>query len=150
MDNIYIAHLFYLFIFWFPLSNIDKDNLKTRIIQDILTSMLRTDRNNDLSIDSNELRRLMVRLTLMPGFDFYQDRFLYVLGGGQAITTTMTMSRNTSSKTNTSTPTISTSYSIGDMMKIFRNLLEDDDTFSDNKEERVFVLKPKQLLLNKK
>ncbi len=98
--------------------------------------MLRTDRNNDLHIDSNELHRLMVRLTMMPGFDFNPDRFLQVLEQGR-----------TSKTTNTSTMNNNTSYSIGDMMKIFRNLL--DDTIPD-KEEHVFVLKPKQLLLNKR
>lgn len=103
-----------------------KENINTRIIQDILSSMLRSDRNNDLLIDNDELKRLMLRLTMLPGFDFHQDRFLKVLG------------RMNTKNTNGV-------YSIGDMMHVFRNLLDDSLPESEN----VFVLKPKQLLLQK-
>jgi hypothetical protein len=96
-----------------------KENISARIIQDILTTVLRTDRNNDLSLDERELNRLMVRLTVMPGFDFHEDRFLKVLGGGNKGV-----------------------FGIGEMMQVFRNLL--DDTVPD--QENVFVLQPKQLL----
>jgi hypothetical protein len=97
-------------------------------MQDILTSILRTDRNNDLVIDDTELNRLMLRLTMMPGFDFHQDRFLTVLRGRTKISNTTTKG--------------DVSYSIGEMMQVFRNLL--DNSIPDH--ENVFVLKPKQLL----
>lgn len=82
-----------------------------------------------------ELNRLMLRLTMMPGFDFHQDRFLQILGAN-----------GTSNSTINSPMPTTKSYSIGEIMKIFRNLL--DDTIPD--QENVFVLKPKQLLIKKR
>jgi hypothetical protein len=64
---------------------------------------------------------------MMPGFDFHQDRFLTVLRGRTKISNTITKG---------------VSYSIGEMMQVFRNLL--DNSIPDH--ENVFVLNPKQLL----
>lgn len=89
-----------------------KENIKAKVVQDILSSVLRTDRNADLSIgNAGELKQLMTRLKNMPGFQFHEDRFLQILGAP------------------TEKP-----IRIGKIMELIRNLLDDP-----NSQENVFV-----------
>jgi len=89
-----------------------KENIKAKVVQDILSSVLRTDRNADLSIgNAGELKQLMTRLKNMPGFQFHEDRFLQILG----------------------VPT-EKPIRIGKIMELIRNLLDDP-----NSQENVFV-----------
>ena len=92
---------------------------KSSIVQQIITTVIRTDRDLDLKIGPIELKRLMSRLNASPGFDFHEDRFLKTLG-----------------------ETNDEPVSIVRIMKVIRNLKDD----SIPEDENIFVLKPEQLL----
>eukprot|EP00559_Dactyliosolen_fragilissimus_P006565 CAMPEP_0184863658 /NCGR_PEP_ID=MMETSP0580-20130426/12087_1 /TAXON_ID=1118495 /ORGANISM="Dactyliosolen fragilissimus" /LENGTH=246 /DNA_ID=CAMNT_0027362113 /DNA_START=131 /DNA_END=871 /DNA_ORIENTATION=- len=94
-----------------------KENLESRIIQDILTTVMRTDRNSDLMIGPKEKRALMFRLDQMTGVDFNADRFETLMGDEEYVR-------------------------IGKIMSVIRNLLDGDALDSEN---NVFVLHPEQL-----
>ncbi len=55
-------------------------NTQAKIVQQLITTVLRTDRDLDLMIGPIELKNLMLRLDHQPGFDFHKDRFLKLLG----------------------------------------------------------------------
>lgn len=92
--------------------------LESSIIQQMITTVIRTDRDGDLKIGPIELKKLMSRLHAKPGFDFNEARFLALLG-------------------NTDEP-----VKIESIMKVIRNLK--DDTVAEG--ECVFVMRPEQLL----
>jgi len=94
-----------------------QENLESRIIQDILTTVMRTDRNSDLMIGPKEKRALMFRLDQMTGVDFNADRFETLMGDEEYVR-------------------------IGKIMSVIRNLLDGDALDSEN---NVFVLHPEQL-----
>lgn len=89
-----------------------KRNTEATIIQQLLTTVLRSDKDKDLHINQNELNELMLRLGAYPGFTFHEKRFLSVIG-------------------DTSKP-----VSISKIMQIIRNLK--DPNISDK--DRVFVI----------
>merc|ERR1739844_3321 len=99
------------------LNEMMKKNVQAKIVQQMITTVLRTDRNLDLMIGPKELKNLMIRLDHTPGFDFHQDRFLNLLG-------------------NTDDP-----VPIGKIMKVIRNLKDD----SIPEEENVFTVRPETL-----
>jgi hypothetical protein len=88
------------------------------VVQQLITTVIRTDRDLDLKIGPIELKRLMARLDATAGFEFHGDRFVALLG-------------------DTNQP-----VDISKIMKVIRNLK--DDSLSD--EDNVFVMRPEQLL----
>lgn len=58
-----------------------KKNTQAKIVQQLITTVLRTDRDLDLKIGPRELRNLMIRLDNQNGFEFHKDRFMDALGG---------------------------------------------------------------------
>jgi len=99
-----------------------KKIVEASIIQQMITTIIRTDRNNDMVISPSELRLLMKRLDAKPGFDFNEEQFLNLLGNPKEDT------------------------SIEEIMKVIRNLKD----HSLSKEKSVFVIKPEQLLEEEK
>lgn len=57
-----------------------KKNVQAKIVQQLITTVLRTDRDLDLKIGPRELKNLMLRLDHSAGFDFHQENFLNLLG----------------------------------------------------------------------
>lgn len=57
-----------------------KKIMEASIIQQMITTVIRTDRDLDLKIGPTELKRLMMRLDQKPGFDFNEDKFISLLG----------------------------------------------------------------------
>uniref|UniRef100_A0A7S2S7B0 Uncharacterized protein n=1 Tax=Eucampia antarctica TaxID=49252 RepID=A0A7S2S7B0_9STRA len=95
-----------------------KENLEARIAQDIITTVLRCDRDGDLALGKGEMNRLCFRLQSSAGYDFNDKKFRAVVGK----------------------PDVAGGYSIGKIMQVIRNLL--DDKLS--KEENIFELKPQK------
>lgn len=95
-----------------------KKTMEASIIQQILTTVIRTDRDLDMKIGPWELKRLMVRLNGRAGFIFNKDKFLELLD-------------------NPTTEPVP----IAKIMKVIRNLK--DDSLSE--EQNVFVIQPEQL-----
>jgi len=95
-----------------------KKIVEASIIQQMITTVIRTDRNMDMEIGPNELKLLMTRLDVKPGFDFNKEQFLNLLG-------------NPDDK-----------VSIEQIMKVIRNLK--DPTLT--RENSVFVIRPEQLM----
>jgi len=93
-----------------------KKMIEASIIQQMITTVIRTDRDMDLQIGPIELKRLMQRLDVKPGFDFNQARFMILLGNPEG------------------------PVSIGKIMNIIRNLKDPTN------ENSVFVMRPEQLL----
>jgi hypothetical protein len=92
-------------------------NTQSAIVQQLITTVIRTDRDLDLKIGPHELRNLMSRLQVQPGFDFHEDRFLAMLG-------------------NTDEP-----VPIEKIMDVVRNLKCDEIP----EEENIFTMRPEQL-----
>jgi len=57
-----------------------KKNTQAKIVQQLITTVLRTDKDLDLQISPAELKGLMLRLEHTPGFDFHKDRFFDGIG----------------------------------------------------------------------
>ena len=60
--------------------DVPQKNTQAKIVQQMVTTVLRTDRNLDLKIGSGELRQLMIRLKNTPGFEFHEENFKKLLG----------------------------------------------------------------------
>mmetsp|Transcript_16962 Transcript_16962/g.21462 ORF Transcript_16962/g.21462 Transcript_16962/m.21462 type:complete len:276 (-) Transcript_16962:228-1055(-) len=95
-----------------------KKNTQAKIVQQLITTVLRTDRDLDLKIGPIELKNLMMRLDHQPGFDFHADRFMNLLG-------------------NTDEP-----VPIENIMRVIRNLKDD----SVPEEENIFTIRPETLV----
>jgi len=98
-----------------------KKIMEASVVQQLITTVIRTDRDLDLKIGPTELKRLMQRLDATAGFEFHKDRFIALLG-------------------DTSQP-----VDISKIMMVIRNLK--DNSLSE--EENVFVMHPEQLLKKK-
>lgn len=94
-----------------------KKIMEASIIQQMITTVIRTDRDLDLKIGPVELKRLMMRLDQKPGFDFNQEKFIAMLG-------------------DTTQP-----VPIERIMDVIRNLKDP----KLKKEDSVFVIRPEQL-----
>lgn len=57
-----------------------KKHVEADIVQHIITTVLREDRNMDLNIGPRELNRLIHRLHAKPGFDLNEDLFREMVG----------------------------------------------------------------------
>lgn len=57
-----------------------KKDTESAIIQQMITTVLRSDTDKDLNIGETELNELMLRLDAQPGFTFHKKKFLSVLG----------------------------------------------------------------------
>jgi len=98
-----------------------KKIMEASVVQQLITTVIRNDRDGDLKIGPVELKRLMSRLNSTVGFEFHEDRFIALLG-------------------NTNEP-----VDISKIMTVIRNLK--DPSLSD--EDQVFVMRPEQLLQKK-
>lgn len=95
-----------------------KMHLQARISQDIITTVLRCDRDGNLVLNEREMSGLCFRLKNSPGYDFNEERFKKVIGKKDH----------------------ADGYSIGQIMEVIRNLLDDDVP----EEETIFKLKPEK------
>lgn len=71
-----------------------KKTTESAIIQQLITTVLRSDKDKDLHIGGTELDELMLRLDAQPGFTFDKQRFLSVLGDTSKRVTVMQVIRN--------------------------------------------------------
>jgi hypothetical protein len=74
-----------------------KKSTESAIIQQLITTVLRSDKDKDLHIGETELKELMLRLDAQPGFLFNQKKFLSVLGDVSkpvSVTKVMSVIRN--------------------------------------------------------
>lgn len=55
-------------------------NTQSQIVQQLITTVLRTDRDGDLKLNPIELRQLMLRLSNQDRFSFHRDRFENIVG----------------------------------------------------------------------
>lgn len=100
-----------------------KKIVEAQIIQQVITTVIRNDRNHDLSIGPRELDRLMISLDSEPGYDLNKKRFKTLLGN----------------------PVGDETVSIEKVMNVIRNLKDPTVSEKDN----VFVMRPEQLLKKK-
>jgi len=49
--------------------------LKQRLIRDVLSLLLQADREGDFTLDENEMEVLIIRMHMVPGIDFKEERF---------------------------------------------------------------------------
>ena len=93
--------LFYLYVFYTlyisnmihtaPLHNPsheNQDNLRQRIVQDIITIVVKSDRDNDQTIDKSEAKTLALRIRLSLqeyGVQFDSDKFLKAIGDNPSV-----------------------------------------------------------------
>lgn len=89
-----------------------KKNLKKSILQDVLGALVKSDEDKNFIIHSREMEVLVVRFNMMQGVKFQEQNFRQLVG--------------------------SDSQSLSNIMRLIRNLLQDDD-------ETVFVLCPEEL-----
>jgi len=95
-----------------------KRNLQARIAQDIITTVLRSDRDGNLVLSEGEMFRLIFRLKNSPGYEFNEEKFKIVIGNKDH----------------------ADGYSIVKIMKVIRNLLDDHTPTKEN----IFKLKPEK------
>mmetsp|Transcript_21308 Transcript_21308/g.31126 ORF Transcript_21308/g.31126 Transcript_21308/m.31126 type:complete len:264 (+) Transcript_21308:88-879(+) len=100
-----------------------KKNTQSEIVQHLITTVLRTDRDGDLQVGPRELKLLMFRLHAQPGFDFKKDRFLEVLEFREA-----------------------ESVPIEKIMRVIRNLKDENCRHEDN----IFVIHTSEQLASSK
>jgi len=93
-------------------------NLQARIAQDIITTVLRSDRDGNLVLSEGEMFRLIFRLKNSPRYEFNEEKFKIVIGNKDH----------------------ADGYSIVKIMKVIRNLLDDNTPTKEN----IFKLKPEK------
>lgn len=65
-----------------------RDNLRQRIVQDIITIVVKSDRDNDQTIDRNEAKTLALRIRISLqeyGVEFNSDKFLKAIGSDATV-----------------------------------------------------------------
>jgi len=65
-----------------------RDNLRQRIVQDIITIVMKSDRDNDLTIDKSEAKTLALRIRLSLqeyGVEFDSEKFLKAIGSKPSV-----------------------------------------------------------------
>lgn len=65
-----------------------QDNLRQRIVQDIITIVVKSDRDNDQTIDRSEAKTLALRIRLSLqeyGVEFNSDKFLKAIGSNATV-----------------------------------------------------------------
>jgi len=65
-----------------------RDNLRQRIVQDIISIVMKSDRDNDMTIDRNEAKTLALRIRLSLqeyGVVFDSEKFLKAIGGDTTV-----------------------------------------------------------------
>lgn len=70
-----------------PIATI-QDNLRQRIVQDIITIVVKSDRDNDQTIDKSEAKTLALRIRLSLqeyGVQFDSDKFLKAIGSNPSV-----------------------------------------------------------------
>ncbi len=50
-------------------------------MQQLISTVLRTDRNSDLSIDQQEMKQLITSFEAQSSYQFYKFRFIQTVGG---------------------------------------------------------------------
>lgn len=78
-----------------------KENLKKSVLQNILTVVVKSDVDQNFCIHAKELEMLIVRLNMMKGVNFHEEKFRELVG--------------------------TNSQSLSAIMKLIRSLLQDDD-----------------------
>ena len=66
----------------------NQDNLRKRIVQDIITIVVKSDRDNDQTIDKSEAKTLALRIRLSLqeyGVQFDSDKFLKAIGDNPSV-----------------------------------------------------------------
>jgi len=58
-------------------------NTESAIVQQLVTTVLRTDKDSDLKIGPAELKKLMLRLESFETFSFNQAKFKEIIGEGE-------------------------------------------------------------------
>lgn len=94
-----------------------KRNLEAQVLQDILSLALKNDRDGDFTFSKDELKRLKMSLSNIPGVTLDNANFDKFVGGSQSL----------------SLPTI---------MAMFRNLKNDDIPEKDN----IFHITPEKII----
>jgi len=78
-----------------------KENLKKSVLQSILTALVQSDGDGNFVIHSREMEVLVVRLNMMEGVKFHEQKFRQLIG--------------------------TDSQSLATIMRLIRSLLQDDD-----------------------
>mmetsp|Transcript_48156 Transcript_48156/g.145464 ORF Transcript_48156/g.145464 Transcript_48156/m.145464 type:complete len:258 (-) Transcript_48156:235-1008(-) len=95
-----------------------KENLKARVVHDVMSTIIRSDRNRDFMIGPMEMQELVMRLNNIGGIGFKEDKFKALLGKKKK-------------------------YTLSNIMELMRNLLDDDIP----EEERICELKTDDLTI---
>lgn len=107
---------------WRELNAKIKKNLERSVIQQVVSVVVQSDSNRDFTIGPKELEMLVMRLKMIKGIEFDEANF-----------------RNAISQDEDG------DLKLAEIMKVLRNLLDDDVPEEDN----IFHLKPETLLEEK-
>mmetsp|Transcript_3651 Transcript_3651/g.6656 ORF Transcript_3651/g.6656 Transcript_3651/m.6656 type:complete len:281 (-) Transcript_3651:159-1001(-) len=108
-----------------------KENLEAQVMQTVMTTLFRSDRNKDLSLSRNELLIFQVRMQNMEGVDFNDETFMKYI---DAV--------DNDDDDDPTTITNNNDVPLAKIMQLLRNLLDDDLS----PEENIFVLHPEELI----
>lgn len=95
-----------------------KENLKARVVHDVMDVIIRCDHDRDFMIGPREMKMLILRLNHVGGVDFKEDKFRALLGKKKK-------------------------YTLANIMELMRNLLDDDVPDAEN----VFELNTEDLAM---
>jgi hypothetical protein len=107
-----------------------KENLEAQVMQTVMTTLFRSDRNKDLSLSRNELYIFQVRMQNMEGVEFNDETFMKYIDAVDDV--------NDNDPTTKDDDTIP----LAKIMQLLRNLMDDNLT----PEENIFVLHPEYLI----
>ena len=73
------------------LQTLIKKNLRKKVLQDVLSIVIKADRNRDYTLNRVEIEMLIFRLNTLPSVDFQEDNFRKLLKGKKMLTVTEVM-----------------------------------------------------------
>lgn len=82
-----------------------KENLRKSVLQNILKAVVLSDQDKDFQIHSREMELLVVRLSMMDGVTFHEDKFRQLMGNSDG------------------------SQPLSYVMRLIRSLLQDEEVF---------------------
>eukprot|EP00540_Astrosyne_radiata_P005058 CAMPEP_0116853612 /NCGR_PEP_ID=MMETSP0418-20121206/18028_1 /TAXON_ID=1158023 /ORGANISM="Astrosyne radiata, Strain 13vi08-1A" /LENGTH=260 /DNA_ID=CAMNT_0004486071 /DNA_START=47 /DNA_END=829 /DNA_ORIENTATION=+ len=74
------------------LQKLIEENLRKKVLQDVMSIVVKSDRNHDYTLNRAEIEILIFRLQALPSVDFQTDNFRKLLKGKRNLTVTEVMS----------------------------------------------------------
>ena len=105
-----------------------KENLEAKVIQNLISVVMRSDNDKDFVIDPEEVDALILRLKNIDGVDFSEENFQKALEKAGYDPTKVDVKKG--------------GYSIQAVIEVIKNLMDDEVPAEDN----IFTIQPEKLL----